>query len=347
MFATFPDIVLAGASAAVPEDSQRVSDLMKSAGKDEAFTLKRVAMLAGLDKRHVASEEIFAGDLGIAACASLLEYIDWKPDSISALYFATLTPDFITPSVSTLIAGQLGFSSDCLTTDIMDGCPGLIHAALLACGLLGPDNPRAIILAGSVYSKAIRKGDTGNCILFGDAVGAIALEYDPANPESGISFYQKAVPDSTFAIAHHCTGFRMMPGKERGLYMKGGKVADFCSKHVEVCMRAHLELAGKNTNEIEGFFLHQPNKMIVDRIVKTMGLNKEKVPSILKDFANCSGACLPLLACAHPESKGMALFCAFGTGLKVCSMLAYWDCRKAATLAFVKAPKLDLSGVDS
>lgn len=342
MHARFSNIVIAGASAAVPEQVEEINDLLEGATREQAFILKRVSILAGLTKRHVAPDYIYAGDLAVAAAQGLMEKLAWEPESISALYFASLTPDFLTPATGSLIASALRLGKDCVITDIIDGCPGITHAALLACGLLNNENRRALIISGSVYSKAIRFNDAGNAILFGDAVGAIALEFQEGSHD--ISFHHYSYPDNGFAIAHYGTAYRKIDGKPRGLEMHGSKITDFCRQHIHICVKEHLKAENLQIQDVEKFYFHQPNQMILNGIAKDLDLPKTTIHSILSDYANCSGASIPLLMC-EDKSEGQKLktmFCAFGTGLRVCTMLGDWNTTDACNVIYVKSPQINL-----
>lgn len=345
MYMRFSNISIAGASAAVPEQVEDINELIKISDQDTAFILKRVSLLGGLKQRHVAPDFIYAGDLAIVAARCLLEKLDWEPDSISGLYFVTLTPDFMTPATGSLIAAALGIGKDCLITDIIDGCPGMTHAALLACGLLNNENRRALIISGSVYSKAIRNNDIGNAVLFGDAVGVIALEYKFG--ASDISFYHFSSPDIDFAIAHYGTAYRKVEGKPRGLQMIGSKVTDFCRRHVHKCVHDHLQAENLQIEDVGQFYFHQPNKMILNGIAKDLGLLPASILSILPDYANCSGASIPLLMCEDKREEQIlkTMFCSFGTGLKVCSMLGDWNRANACPVITVKSSQIILPSI--
>lgn len=337
MHITFDKIRLAGASAAIPARRETIDDLLRECDETASFKLKRTAMLAGLRERPVAPENVYTGDLGYAAARRLMDCLGWEAQTVSALYVATLTPDLLSPQVSALIAAKLGLGIDCVLTDILDDCPGLTHAAMLACGLVNSHNRRALILAGNAHSKILRREDIGNRALFGDGVGAIALEYAVDAPP--VSFHYFSIPDQNFALAQYGTACRPIPGKERGFEMQGGLVTDFCRKYVHECVKKHLEAEQLEMDAVKNFYFHQPNKVILNGICKDLDLPCDNAPTIMAEYANCSGACLPLLMCRRPRS-GKTMFCAFGTGLRVCSMLADWDSANGFPIVEVEKPEL-------
>ena len=72
--------------------------------------------------------------------------------------------------------------------------------------------------------------------------------------------------------------------------------------------------------DIDYFLIHQANKMIVDRLVKKMKLDPEKVPYNLLKFGNLGGASIPMIMASEIaedlQNKPLTLMCsAFGLGL--------------------------------
>lgn len=146
MYERFDHIALRGFCAAVPENAETIAGLMETADAATRFTLKRVAALAGLKKRHVAPADMFTGDLALAAGRELLARLDWDPESLDLLFFVTQTPDFLSPPTGYLIAAKLGCSRECAVMDLSSGCPGMLHGAWMASGHLRQPGMRALIL---------------------------------------------------------------------------------------------------------------------------------------------------------------------------------------------------------
>lgn len=326
MFARVSHVRLAGFCAAVPAQVVRVSDLASNADKETAFTLRRVASLAGLAERRVANESIYTGDLALAAGHELMLKLGWDPDEISMLFFVSQTPDFVGPPTGQLVAHKLGLNADCAVFDIGSGCPGMIQTAWLAAAHLNENSRRALILTGDVSSKLIPKDDIGNSILMGDAVGACAIEYD--SRASGLSFMLRSYPDTGFALVNYGNGCRPADEHGFGMHMDGNKVTEFCMSRVPQCIMDHLGEEGMTPNDLDALYLHQPNKMILSGLQRRLKIDIEKIPMIFDKYANCSGASVALDVCSRHSKEGSlqkAMFCGFGSGLAVASMLGDWD----------------------
>lgn len=340
MFESFDNVSLAGMCAAVPENIVRIEELIKEGDPETAFTLKRVAALAGLKQRHVAPPHIYTGDLAVAAGKEALRRLDWEPASVDLMFMGTQTPDYLSPPMGYLVAAKIGLSDKCVISDISAGCPGMIHLAWLAAAQLNPGCRRALILSGDASSKVVRNSEIGNMILMGDAVGALALEYDET--ADTLSFNILSYPDTDLSLVNYGSGYRPVPGEMDGMAMDGNKITEFCLKRAPQCMEGHLQDLGLTLDDIDIFFLHQPNKMIIETLKRRLKVASQKIPTIFADYANCSSASMAINACnveLEPKRKMLAMFCAFGSGLSVGSMVAHWDPDTAFDIISVKEPE--------
>lgn len=340
MYERFEHVALRGFCAAVPEHVETIAGLMETADAPTCYTLKRVAAMAGLKQRHVAPTDMFTGDLALAAGRELLARLGWNPDSLNMLFFVTQTPDFLSPPTGNLIAAGLGCSRECAVTDVTSGCPGMLHGAWLASGHLRKPGMRALILSGDASSKVQLSGNIGNAVLMGDAVGALALEYEINAP--ALAFTLKSQPDTALSLVNYDSGYRPMPGKPDGMVMNGNKITEFCLTEAPSCMAELLEREGLTYGDMQALYLHQPNKMILDTLRRRLDIEVKKIPQIFADYANCSSASLALNVCSHARefAPGKALFCAFGSGLAVASMLGELDASVCFPIARVKQGEL-------
>lgn len=347
MFASFSNITIRGMSAAVPSNSVTLDELIASADKETAFRLKRTAALAGLRKRHVAPENMFTGDLALTAGKKLLAHLGWGGENLDTMFFISQTPDFLSPPTGYLIAHQLGCSQQCMVNDLSAGCSGMLQGAYLASAMLSPACRRALVLSGDAASKVIPSDDVGNKVLMGDAVGAIVLEYTDDMDEC-VSFTMTSLPDVDLNLVNYGSGYRPMQGMIDGMSMNGNKITEFCLSKVPQCMGEHLDSCKMTTEDIDVFFLHQPNKAILDTLSRRLKISKNKLPMIFDEYANCSSASLALNVCnfaLNQENREpiRAFFAAFGSGLAVSTMLANVDLTHCLPVAQLEIGELLLN----
>ena len=98
----------------------------------------------GISFRHVAAEGENASDLGTMAARDALAEAGVEASSLTHVIVATGTPDHLSPSLSCIIAGNLGAGA-VMAFDISAACTGFIYG-LSVCHAFLQANPKARIL---------------------------------------------------------------------------------------------------------------------------------------------------------------------------------------------------------
>ena len=118
------NVKIAGISACVPRNIEDNIEL-------EVFNVgeaERVIAQTGISRKHVVGESgIIASDMCVAACEKLLEELGWEKDSVEALGFVTLSPDYLEPPTACILQDRLGLSENTMTIAMNQGCSGWVH----------------------------------------------------------------------------------------------------------------------------------------------------------------------------------------------------------------------------
>jgi 3-oxoacyl-[acyl-carrier-protein] synthase-3 len=87
-------------------------------------------------------------------------------------------------------------------------------------------------------------------------------------------------------------------------------------------IKATLELANLEADEIDFYLLHQANSRILDKMAKKLGVEREKFLQNMQEYGNTSAATIPLLLSESVKNgifsldgKTKAIFTGFGGGL--------------------------------
>ena len=102
--------------------------------------------------------------------------------------------------------------------------------------------------------------------------------------------------------------------------MDGMDVFSLSTTQDPISVNSLLEKSGINIDDVDCFGFHQTNAFLMNRVCKRLKLNQEKVPYSLNEFANTSGASIPLTLVTErakrlKNEKMRIAACALGVGL--------------------------------
>ena len=269
----------------------------------------------GIEKRYVATDDICASDLCLAAAENLIAKLGWNKEEIDILSFASVTGDYRTPPTSCILQERLGLSDRCFTLDIPTRCCGCVYSILV------------VVHMGSPYDKS-------RVPLFGDCGTALALEYHEDTEPIIVDFH--TFGKGYRALMTPAGGFRHPVTPESFEYedfgngivrapvhtlINGMDVLSFAiSKPPKSIDELLKYCALDKEKDIDYFLINQANKLIIDRIVKKLKLETAKVPCNIRNFGNLGGSSIPMLMVTdlkeQLQDRKLSLLCsAFGLGL--------------------------------
>lgn len=335
-FYSIPNVKISGISACVPQYVEKMSDYHLFNQSE----VERMLPFFGLESHHLADDKICASDLCYEAAIKLLEETKSNKEDIDCLIYVTAAPDYIFPATSCILHNRLGLKRECSSFDIPFGCSGWVYGITVMGSLLQNGTiKRGLLLVGDTPTRAANHEDKSVFPFFGDAGTATLLEYVPNS--YGIKAELGTIEKDYDKIIVTDGGFRhptnadslivreIAPGINRSrldTQMDGMDVFSLSTKQDPITINLLLEKAGVNINDVDCFGFHQTNKFLMDRVVKKMGIDKEKVPYSLKEYANTSGASIPLTLVSErsqalSSSKMKIVACALGVGLSYGAIL--------------------------
>lgn len=299
---------IVGVSAVVPKNIKTTADLASIWSAEDA---EKIASSIGVNKRHIAGDNVCTSDLCYEAAMSLLAECKWPSSSIDAVVFVSQTPDYILPATACVLHGRLNCSKQCVAFDINQGCSGYVYGLWTLMSLMSASGmKRALLLAGDTLSKIVAPKDRSSVPVFGDAGTATILELDATAGGSIFSlgadgsgwphlivpaggFRRRSTPETALPQEKEGGNIR----SEEDLYMNGTEVFSFTLREVPAMISLLLDEARLAIDDVDYFIFHQANAFIIKHLVKKMKLPKEKVPITMGDFGNTSSASIPLSLC--------------------------------------------------
>lgn len=327
-----PNIEIKGISACVPSTIERTEDIPFYTAEEAQAIIEST----GVKEKRVAASDITASDLCCKSAEILLKELNWESKSIDIICFVTQTPDFLNHPNGFVVHEKLGLSEDCIVLDLFHGCPGWIMGLSTISSIMSHGKfKRGLLLAGDVLTAINYKLCRESRPLFGDAGTATALEYIKdtegfvfdmgTNSKEGGSLIRKRgrarepfTPDTFKMDYEMLKGIRSTDDADD--VMDGMSVFSFGISKPPKSIKNLLEAQTIDLKNVDKVLIHQANKLMVEKIIKKLKIEKEKAPIGLTNYGNTASASIPLAIVTecredYQSKEIKTVCCGFGTGL--------------------------------
>ena len=249
----------------------------------------------GIITRNRASEDVGVKDLALAAGKEAIERSGIDLDALDAIIVSTITFPYPTPSLATLLAGQLG-RPDVIAYDISAACAGFAYGIGQADALIRSGAARNVLVIGAEkLSDIVSPTDRSISFLLGDGAGA-AIVGASEEPMIGPTVWGSDGDHwDTIRMTGSSLDFRDGKVDWPTLEQDGRTVFRWAVWHTAKKIREMLELSGIGVEDVDVFVPHQANMRIIDELAKQLKLPEDVV--IGRDIAetgNTSAASIPL-----------------------------------------------------
>lgn len=292
----------------------------------------------GIKKRHFATDE-FVHNMGAKAAADALKNAGITKDDIDLVVASTCTPDYITPSLSCLVANELQMNSPACI-DINCACAGFVSAVDIARLYLDSgEYKRALVVSSEMLTKITDYSDRSTCVLFGDGAGAAIIEHTDSlyhcdmgsDPSGARHVFARAIgPHNPFTkegFTPESDGFAIP--KEHCFHQDGQDVYKFATRAMPNAIKEACRKAMIDPTELDWIFSHQANARILETAAKNLKLPIEKFYMNIEQRGNISSACIPVCLSEAIE-KGILkrgdkmCIVGFGGGLVYAATIFEW-----------------------
>ena len=300
------NIKITAMSAFVPKDCVDNED---SGAEDKK--IQKLIKMTGINRRHtLRTDKMMLADLSVLAAKDAVCKSKTDLNQIKALICITQNPEFLAPATAFYIQKELGLGIDCIVFDINLGCSGFVAGLqIMSSILLGLEDGVKGLLINSELLSSVKRENENDELLFGDAATATILEKNVGFGKPYISEY-------------YSDGTRYQAIFQKSLNTKcnmdGQAVFEFSVYEVSRYIKEFLERNQLADKDIDHIVFHQAQKFIIDHLATNAGLRKEKMLYSLDEYANTSGASIPLSICRNKEKlqeRGKYLLSGFGVGL--------------------------------
>lgn len=283
----------------------------------------------GVKERRIMSTE-YLKDLAVKAAKIAIEESKINLADIDFLLCSNLINSYVTPSLSSMIQGDLGTSCPCV--DFNAACAGFVYALDLSNALLQTKRAKNIlIVCAEEPTRIVNWEQREASVLFGDGAAAVVVSNEgddfkavhlstTSNP--GALFYRRKLEYNPFVkkVEEDCAPL-VMNGKEVFRFAVTGSIAD---------INYIFEKTNLTSDDIKYFICHQANMRIIDAIRQQVGQPEEKFPHNLEFYGNTASASIPILLDELNKQKklkegDLLLMTAFGAGITTGACLLSWS----------------------
>lgn len=283
--------VITGTGKALPARRVSNAELAEQVDTTDDWIVERT----GIRFRYIAGTDETTGTLATAAAREAMNAAGLEPGDIDLIVLATATPDQTFPATATKVQAALGIA-DCVAFDVAAVCSGFLYAVQIADSMLrAGTHRRALVIGAETFSRILDWEDRTTCVLFGDGAGAIVLEAQESDSETGRGILStKLHADGRHNGLLYVDGGPSTTGTVGKLRMKGREVFRHAVVNLAQVMEEALVAAGKTASDVDWVVPHQANARILDATARKLDLPAEKVVMTVDIHANTSAASVPL-----------------------------------------------------
>lgn len=323
-------INILGMGSYLPEQVLANDDFKKFVDTNDEWITTRT----GIRSRHMAGWEP-TWYMGKLAAQKAIEKSGVDPKEIGLVICSTITSDFLTPSVASLLQYELGIEN-AAAFDMNAACSGFVYMLDTAHRYLSTDDglKYVLIVSAESLSRFIDYQDRGTCILFGDGAAAAVIEKSDKMYSSFLGsdgsgarklFARNLEVAPEVRVDHEFdSGFPEKPPHQ--LYQDGKEVYKFAVKALPKAFNNAAAKIGVTVDDIDLFVPHQANVRIIETAAKNLKASIDKFAVTLDHHGNTSSASIPLALCEYIEKgaiqRGQKLaLVGFGAGLSYGSVI--------------------------
>lgn len=310
--------------SALPKRVVTNKDLSSFVDTDNEWILSRT----GIASRHMCTEETLT-ELAADAAQKALEGAGVSPHELDLIICATISSDYITPSLGCMVQKSLGAA--CPAFDVNAACSGFIYALDVADGFFVRKKAKKIlVVAAEAISRFLSAEDRSTCVLFGDGAGAVVL--GEGNSMLATTLVAKG-DETVLNVPGIKSTLPIIPKSDEKplVSMNGQEVFKFAVNAMCKQLKTTIADAGLTESDINWVLPHQANMRIIDFAKSKLSIPAERYCVNIDHVGNTSAACIAILLDEmnrqHRFKRGDLLaMCAFGAGLTSASAVLRWDC---------------------
>ena len=284
-------------------------------------------------------------DLAEKASRNALQDANIGIDDVDVIIYVSSTPEDLMPDPGPMLKTRLGSTRDNTSAFGLTsvGCGGFIYAMIIANSLITSGQAKMVLISASTSTSsyaacyyengitaerrhALMARDRFNASLFGDGAGAMILQKSsPQAPERFLATYLGADGANNFATfkggsRNPATIESVLSGMHY-FNLDAPVVRKKAPAYFEKTVHTVLKRAGLSLDDINYSVFHQINKVILEKLIRSLGVPIGKTAIHVDRLGNLDTATLAIgfheaKTSKHINAGDIILFSALGVGLQ-------------------------------
>ena len=328
----------------VPERVLTNFDLEKMVDTTDEWIRTRT----GIRERHIAAPGETCCSMSLASARRALEVAQLDPSEVELIIVATSTPDYLVPSVASMVQDQLG-AGKAPAYGLRAGCTGWVYALVTASQFIKTGAFRNALVIGTEHlSIGVDWTDRNTCVLFGDGSGAVVLE--ASEQPTGLLSFDLGSDGADYDALIYPGGGGAQPLSQEVLNqrlnylrMDGRRVFKFATRVMSDAVRKVVVEAGLTVEDVDLIIPHQANERIIELARRRLRVPPEKIMVNIDRYGNTSAASIPLaLVDAVEEGRVKSgdhlVLVGFGAGLTWAAAAIHWEPQEPSAIPVAEWP---------
>ncbi|MEV4976649.1 3-oxoacyl-ACP synthase III family protein [Streptomyces scopuliridis] len=255
----------------------------------------------GIVSRHRAADDEATSDLAAEAARRAMAAAGVGADDIAVIVLSTSTPDWLSPATACRVQDLLG-ARNAAAFDLMAACTGFVYGLKAATAFLGGGTGPGrfgLVIGADLLTRFTNPADRGTSALFGDGAGAAVIGPAPA-PYGIVGDIHVGSDGSRADRLYIPAGGSRLPMDPKAedtaghtFFMDGRAIKNLVSDVLPRMVGEAVELAGVQREQLYRLVPHQPNPILLERLVEPCGLTPEQVVITGRSVGNIGAGSLP------------------------------------------------------
>jgi len=281
--------------------------------KSNQAIIEKFQEITEIAERRYVTDDLRMSDIAVLAAQEALQSSNTDKESLDYIIVSHNFGDVkagnrrvdIVPSIASRVKYDLQIKNPgCVAYDIIFGCPGWVQGVIQADYYIKSGDAKRVLVIGAEALSRISDPHDMDSMIYSDGAGATILESVESGRPVGIISHktQTDAVEYAFMLRMGKSYNPQFGGDDLFLKMSGHNLYKYALKFVPEVIKATIDKAGLQLEDIKKVLIHQANQKmdeaIIQRLFSMYGITKESkeiMPMVISWLGNSSVATIPTL----------------------------------------------------